>query len=283
MTDFGPLIDIVLLVVAALLPALIYLAWVRSGESGYPEPWSPLLGAFLTGALGATFAAALIEGALLAGGTAFSQAYPKPEFVFLNGNSTVGVLFLVLVIAPVVEEGLKAWGTTSYGPKFRRLADGPVFGAGVGLGFGFFETFLYGLGAYLTGGIVAGLALIVVRSLSSVLLHGSSTAVFGYGYAKKRFGASGSPEALGYGAAVGLHATFNALASLPVLVLLLGLGNQYADAFALLGLGLAILLAFSAIEYVRSLVLRESYAGAGPINARYRPPAAGKPRIVSRR
>ncbi|MCI4364046.1 MAG: PrsW family intramembrane metalloprotease [Thermoplasmata archaeon] len=274
MTDFGPLWDVVFLVVAALLPALIYLAWVRSGERSSAGPWSPLLGAFFLGALGATFAAALIEGALLAGGTAFSQAYPAPEFTFLNGTSKLGALFLVLVLAPVVEEGLKAWGTTSYKDQMRTVADGPVFGAGVGLGFGFFETFLYGFGAYLTGGLAAGLVLIFVRSLSSVLLHGSSTALFGFGYARKRFGAPGSPEASHFAGAVGLHASFNALASLPVLFVLAGLGNAYAGALSLLGLGLAILLAFSAIEYVRSLVLRGSYAGAGPINARYRPPRA---------
>jgi RsiW-degrading membrane proteinase PrsW (M82 family) len=283
MTDFGPFTDIVLLVVAALLPALVYLAWVRSGEHTDAEPWWPLLGAFATGALGATFAAALIEAALLEGGTAFSQAYPRPEFAFLNGNSTLGAVFLVLVIAPFVEEGLKAWGTTSYSNRMRRVADGPVYGAGVGLGFGFFETFLYGLGAFLTGGLAAGLALIFVRSLSSVLLHGSSTAVFGYGYARKRFGAPGSPEATGYGAAVGLHSTFNALASLPVLVALAGFGTQYSGALNLLGLALAVLLAFSAIEYVRSLVLRETYSSPVTMNAKYQPPRNVSVRTANRR
>lgn len=283
MSGFGPVTDIVLLIVAALLPALIYLAWVRSGEHSDAEPWTPLLSAFLTGALVATFAAAFIEAALLAGGTAFSQAYPKPEFAFLNGDSTLGAVFLVLVIAPFVEEGLKAWGTTSYRTNMRRIADGPVFGAGVGLGFGFFETFLYGVGAYLTGGLEAGLALIFVRSLSSVLLHGSSTAVFGYGYAKKRFGAPGSPAGVGYASAVGLHSTFNALASLPVLVALAGFGTQYADGLSLLGLGLAILLAFSAIEYVRSLVLGDSYGGGGPMNARYQAPRNVNVRAAHRR
>ncbi len=159
MSDLSPLLDLVVLVAAALTPALLYLAWIRKTERYLTEAWGPLLGAFAFGAIVATFIAALIEGVLVVIGTAVSRAYPGPEFVFLNGNSSLGVFFLVLVIAPFTEEALKAWGVVSRASIFRVPADGPVFGASVGLGFGFFETLLYGLGAYLVGGLVAGLGL----------------------------------------------------------------------------------------------------------------------------
>ncbi len=180
-------IDLFILVLVALIPALFYLAYVRRTERYARESWGPLLRAFAYGAIFATIAAAFVEGIVVSVGTAASQQFPQPEFVFLNGNSTLGVFFLVLVLAPFIEEGLKGAGVTSFGNQFRTLADGPVFGASVGLGFGFFETFLYGLGAYFVGGLEAGIVLILVRSVSSVLLHGSSTGMFGYGYARSRF------------------------------------------------------------------------------------------------
>jgi len=263
---------IILLVIVAALPAFLYLTWVRSGVNGFRERWGDLLSAFALGAFGATIAAALIEAALLTGGTSLSQAYPAPEFSFLNGNSSLGTLFLICVGAPFIEEGLKAFAVTRYADQMLRLVDGPVFGASVGLGFGFFETFLYGLGAWATGGIVAGLALIIVRSLSSILLHGSSTAVFGYGYAEGKFGASGSPAATHYLAAVGMHSLFNALASLAAIAALVGVAAGYSDALSVLGLGAAILFAWIGIEYVRSLVQRAQFPGALAAHPRFRPP-----------
>jgi RsiW-degrading membrane proteinase PrsW (M82 family) len=269
--------DIAILIVAALLPALLYLTWVRNTEVGIREAWGTVLGAFLYGAFFATVTAALIEAALVAGGTSFSQAYPAPEFVFLNGGTTAGALFLVLVIAPFVEEGLKAIGVTRYAGSIRVVADGPVIGAGVGLGFGFFETFLYGLGAFLTGGIEAGLLLIIVRSLSSVLLHGSSTALFGYGYAESRVGAGGHAAASHYFGAVGLHSVFNAVVSLGTFVMILGLGADAVSAAQAAGFVLGILLAFLAIEYIRRLIAQSSYPGALATHPRYRPPPVRSP------
>ena len=213
----------------------------------------------------------------MAAGASISQATPAPEFFFLNPNSSAGTLFLILVIAPFVEEGLKAAGVINYREAIRTVADGPVVGASVGLGFGFFETFLYGFAAFLTGGLAAGITLIVVRSVSSVLLHGSSAAFFGYGYASERTGAAGPGAGAHYLGAVGLHAGFNAVVSLGTFGMMFGLTGDLVTALDWVGLAGGILLAFAAIEYVRSLIVQSSFPGALAAHPKYRPPVPKAP------
>ncbi len=161
------------------------------------------------------------------------------------------------------------------GSALRQVADGPVVGAAAGLGFGFFETFLYGLGAFLTGGIVAGIALVLVRSVSSVLMHGSSTGMFGYGYARSKFGLKGAGSGSYYLLAVGMHASFNALASTAVLLAVFGVGGVEALVGSVVGLIAAIVFAVAAIEHVRTVVQTANYPallrrgpGAGPPSSR---------------
>jgi RsiW-degrading membrane proteinase PrsW (M82 family) len=266
------LADLLILILVALIPALLYLSWVRKSERFNAEPWGPLLGAFFYGALFATLVAAFLEAIIVAGGTSFSQAHPAPEFTFLNGNSPFGVFFLVLVIAPLIEEALKASGVYANRQRIRQVSDGPVFGASVGLGFGFFETFLYGLAAYLTGGLIAGVALIIVRSLSSVLLHGSTTAMFGYGYAQSRLNGQTRLAGAYYLLAVVMHAGFNALASLGSITQVLGLGNAVSAFASLIGLILVFVYAFLAIEHARRVIQRTNFPGAEAAHPLFRPP-----------
>ena len=281
MVDLGAIDDLIILWVAAFVPALIYLAWIRSSERYSTEAWSPLLWSFAYGAFVATIVAAILELILVSAGTAISQAVPGPDFTFLNGTTTLGGLFLVLVIAPFVEEGLKATGVIRNRDKIRSIADGPVFGASTGLGFGFFETFLYGLSLFLTSGLAAAIGLVLIRSISSVLLHGSSTGMFGYGYARSKFGAPGAGTGAYYLLAVAMHSSFNLLASGATLAALLGY-PQYASYAALVGLGLAILYAISAIDHVRTLVQYNDYPALQPGGRPYaspniprRPPGSG--------
>jgi len=268
-------VDLLLLLAAALAPALIYLTWVRSSERYRAEPWSTVLGLFAYGALFATFVAALIEVVLVSLGTAASQAFPAPEFTFLNGNSPLGSYFLILVIAPFVEEGIKASGVLRQARVLRTVADGPVFGASVGLGFGFFETLIYGISGFLVGGLEAGLLLVFVRSFSSVLLHGSTTAMFGYGYTTSklegRSGASGGYYLL----AVAMHASFNALVSLGAIATGLGYASSIGDYADLFGLLLAILFAVAAINHVVGVIHRTSFPSADG-TLKYRPPSLAR-------
>jgi RsiW-degrading membrane proteinase PrsW (M82 family) len=276
-TDLGSGWDLLILVIVSFIPALIYLGWIRGTERYGKEGWGPLLRAFVYGAIFATLTAAVLEAVIVYAGTAVSQNYPGPEFVFLNGNSTAGAFFLVLVIAPVIEEALKASGVAAFRTSFKQLADGPVFGASVGLGFGFFETFLYGLGAYLVGGLEAGIVLIIIRSVSSVLLHGSSTGMFGYGYARSQFHEGGPGSWSYYGVAVGMHATFNALASLAAVLAIAGIGGFANDAAGYLALFAAIFFAFWAIEHVRSIIQASDYPALLGAPIHYRPPGGARP------
>jgi RsiW-degrading membrane proteinase PrsW (M82 family) len=277
MTDFGAAWDLLILVIVAFVPALIYLGWIRGTERYGKEGWGPLLRAFVYGAIFATLTAAILEAIIVYAGTAVSQNYPGPEFVFLNGNSPAGAFFLVLVIAPFVEEALKGSGVVAFRASFKQLADGPVFGASVGLGFGFFETFLYGLGAYLVGGLAAGLALILIRSISSVILHGSSTGMFGYGYARSQFQRPGPGTGSYYMVAVGMHASFNALASLAAIFAIAGISGIATDAAGYIALLAAIFFAFWAIEHVRAIIQASDYPALIGAPARLNPPTRPGP------
>lgn len=274
MSATDALLDLVLLILVALVPALIYLIWVRSTERYQTSSWGKILGAFVYGAFFATIVAAILEAVIVELGTSVSTHYTGPEFLFLNGNSTLGAFFLVLVVAPFVEEALKASGVYAYRDQIRNVADGPVFGASVGLGFGFFETFLYGLSAYLVGGLEAGIALILVRSLSSVLLHGSSTGMFGYGYARSRTGVPGAGTGSYYLLAVAMHASFNAIASLATILAIFGISGLTLSLAGLLALLAAITFAFTAIEHVRHVIAVSEYPALLPGGATRRPPAS---------
>jgi protease PrsW len=263
--------DLLLLLIVALVPAIIYLSWVRGTERYQTQSWGTLLSLFFYGAVFATFVAAILELIVLDAGSAVVQQFPAPEFTFLNPNSSLSEFFLILIVAPFIEEALKASGVIRMGDSLRLVSDGLVFGAAVGLGFGFFETFLYGVGEFATGGLVAGITLIVVRSLSSVLLHGSSTSMFGYGYAESRLNKRSGYAGAYYIVAVAMHASFNALASLGAIAALLGFSSGLSDDASLLGLLLAFVFAFAAIEHARTVINRTDAPGALGPPARFRP------------
>jgi RsiW-degrading membrane proteinase PrsW (M82 family) len=276
MTDFTGLEELIILLVVSLVPALAWLAWVRQGERYSTEGWGPLLQSFAFGALFATFVAGIFEVIIVSVGTAVSLRYPGPETLFLNGNSSLGAFFLVLVIAPFIEEAFKASGVVRQAAGFRKVADGPVVGAAVGLGFGFFETFLYGLGAFFAGGLLAGIFLILLRSISSVLLHGSTTSLFGYGYAQEKVGGQKNLTAGYYLLAVTMHAGFNAIASLGAILAFLGYGGSYVNDATIVSLFLVIAFAFAAIEHVRTVIARSDFPGAEGGHPRFRLPPVRK-------
>lgn len=277
MSELDTLLDLPIIFLVALIPAVVYLLWIRGNERYRTAQWGTVLTAFAYGAFIATLVAATIEGVLLNAGTAASQALPGPEFTFLNGNSTAGLFFLILVIAPFVEEGLKGLGVVLLRSRMAVVADGPVFGASVGLGFGFFETALYGIVGFAVGGLPGAIALVLVRSVSSVLLHGSSTAMFGYGYAKAKFEGDAGATGRYYLLAVGMHAAFNALASVGAMLVVFGVANSIGEIASGLALLAAVGFAVYAFEHVAQLIRATDYPSLSASLHGYRAPLMRRP------
>jgi protease PrsW len=168
-----------------------------------------------------------------------------PSFALLA--ILVGVLVLVFIYLAAT------WPM----PNLREAEDGFVYGATSGLGFSATENLLYGIVAFAVGGLIASIALIAIRSVSSSFLHASATGLTGYGIGRQRLWGSRFPAWPWYFAAVGMHAAFNALASFGVV-----LSNQYGEAGGLLVLVAAVVFASVTITLVRGKIM-EHDAGQG--------------------
>jgi len=220
----------VILFVAAFLPPIFYIMWIRNTERYEREPWRRIASTFAWGAvfgviLGVIFSVVLILLFTFTGGAIY-EAITEDDYY--------GTLLLVCVIAPLAEEAAKGLGVFSAGSDLDEVEDGLVYGASVGLGFAATENLLYGYIA-LREGLDIFIATAIVRSISSALLHASATSATGYGIGKKKILGRGHYILPFYFLAVLMHSTFNFFASM---------GN-------LLGLFLAILFAIAAVEFTR--------------------------------
>lgn len=135
---------------------------------------------------------------------------------------------------------------TVYG-RLNEIEDGIIYGAAVGLGFAVTENVLYFVVAFAEGVDVLILT-VVIRSITSMVLHLSASSISGYGISRARIlGARGiSTSWLPYvGIAIVLHAAFNLIASLGDIF------PQNADLLALTGLILVFILANTAFGIMR--------------------------------
>jgi len=233
----------VILFVAAFLPPIFYIIWIRNTERYEREPWSRIASTFVWGAvfgviLGVIFSVVLILLFSFTGGAIYEA---------ISEDDYYGTLFLVCVIAPLAEEAAKGLGVFSAGRDLDEVEDGLVYGASVGLGFAATENLLYGYIA-LREGLDIFIATAIVRSISSALLHASATSATGYGIGKKKVLGRGHYILPYYFLAVLMHSTFNFFASM---------GN-------LLGLLLAILFAIAAVEFTRRKIHELDVSGMLP-------------------
>lgn len=185
---------VALLAAGSFLPALAFLAWVRAHERRDREPWRAVLGVFLYGAtLGVLLALVLSS--------------------LLGLSPDGGSRFLAVVVAaPLVEELTKGLGLGLARSHVDEPEDGIVYGMAVGVGFAATETLLYGLVELGDADFASAVWLILVRNFTSLLLHASSSALLGFGYARMRLRGGGWPQLLpAYLAAVLLHALYNGL------------------------------------------------------------------------
>ena len=164
---------------ASFTPPVVFMLWVRNTELHRREPLATVVRVFLWGAVFSVIVGVLLSLLLL---VVFDRI--APLYVYLARVGDPQALVLALVVAPFAEELAKGLGARSARRRMREPEDGLVYGAAAGLGFSATENLLYGGAALIEFGVATSIAVIAIRSVSSSLLHGSATSVFGYGIAK---------------------------------------------------------------------------------------------------
>ncbi len=200
------LTTLVLLVVVAFLPPLMYMVWIRNTERYNREPWRAIILCFLWGATIAVVAALILETVL-----------DVSLSLSLSDQNVLG-LVLVVVVAPVVEEFTKplALRMKTVKRELDEPEDGFIYGAVAGLGFSATENLLYGYN-FLSEGLFAFILLMAIRSIGGCLLHASATSFTGYGYGKTIMGRATWLNVLPYFLlAIALHGFYNLLVSIDV-------------------------------------------------------------------
>ena len=152
---------------AAVIPMTVYLLIIWRMDSYEREPLRMVLLHFFWGAFGAVFFAIL--------GSIFVSNQLQ---LFVEDQEQLSY-FQTILVAPLVEEitkGLLLF-LTVMSIKFDNLTDGLVYGGAIGLGFGMTENFLYFI-AY-TDSLNTWLAIVIIRSGFSAVMHCIATASFG--------------------------------------------------------------------------------------------------------
>ena len=192
---------------------IVYLLLIKSADRYEPEPWWLLLVCFGWGAVGATMLA-LVGNALGSGvlGWALDARTSHP---FIQASTAS-------FVAPIVEEATKGgallvlWAASSLWLKeLDGAMDGVIYGGLIGLGFTLTEDILYVSQAADEQGFAGFTMVFLLRTVLAGLGHATFTAMtgLGVGVASEAKGTliKWCVPALGYCAAVGLHAIHNIL------------------------------------------------------------------------
>jgi RsiW-degrading membrane proteinase PrsW (M82 family) len=129
----------------------------------------------------------------------------------LNMDPVESLAVAIVVVAPIVEEIAKSLALVYYGrrPDFTYFVDGAIYGFAAGIGFSILENFFY---ISQTESAGQGALLVVSRSFSTCLMHGSASALVGVSIGRFRYGHGWTrilSTILGWGAAMALHSGFN--------------------------------------------------------------------------
>lgn len=229
-----------ILFLVSFIPPIIYVIWIRRSERYEREPWGQIAKVFLWGAIVAVVVSLILSSLII---YILGETIQR-EYYWLRPESPIWILLLFSLVAPMVEEFAKGMGVYSARDSITEPEDGMVYGGACGLGFAATENLLYGLAAYiLIMDFRASISLILVRSISSALLHASATAVMGYGVGRSLLFAGKASALPYYLLAVFMHGVFNYLAAFEII---------YEDPTAVLyGFSLAIIFAIAAFGLVR--------------------------------
>ncbi|MFO8109293.1 MAG: PrsW family intramembrane metalloprotease [Thermoplasmata archaeon] len=241
--DNSMLVILAILLGSAFIPSLCYLLWVRNSEKHDRIAWSSIFLLFMWGAVFAVIMAIILS-FLFVG--VLSLETLQQEYIFLQRlqDPTMMTLVMVCVIAPIVEEFTKAMGVVYFKGRIFELEDGLILGAASGLGFAATENLLYGSSAYIQYGFQAFVMVIVIRSIASTLLHGSASAVAGYGISKGMMYKKHYAVPY-YLVAVVMHGSFNYLASI---------GMFYGGDIPLIALAAAVMFSLISFKLVRGKI-----------------------------
>lgn len=243
------LLGLIVIIIVAFVPAILYMLWIRSAEVHQREPFFAIQGVFLYGLTIALVAAIILE---LIAISIIDAAVGGLSIVAYN-------LILAVILAPIIEEFTKATGVMVVLKRLIEPENGLVYGAAVGLGFAAAENVLYYTSA-LAAGTDVFILTAIARTLTSTLLHASASALVGFGLSRSRcfYMWYGTPRAWFpyYLLAVGLHAGFNLLATLG------GLDPTASGILALISLFLSLVLVWFTILWVRRKIVELDRANA---------------------
>jgi RsiW-degrading membrane proteinase PrsW (M82 family) len=216
----------------ALIPTVIYTIYIRNIEIYEREKWRWISVSFLWGAIVALPFLYILS-------RIFSGQYSREHEYYEVNNSIISIIFICLIL-PFVSEFIKILGMFIVKSQVEEVEDGLIYGATLGLGFAAMANIFY-----LYQGFdwePKELALLMIPSISTALLHASSTAIAGYGIAKKTVEMENLGMVSYFVAGVLIHGLFNTL-SLTSLIFKDTLGVTYYI------LGLVIILVVSNLVF----------------------------------
>src|SRR5215212_10062384 len=196
---------VVLIVMAASIPALIYATIVLRLDRYETEPLRAVLACFTWGAVGAILFSLVV-------GLLFQFAIEEAL------GAQIAEVTSVVIGAPLVEESFKGIAVLAVlvfaRDEIDSTLDGLVYGALVGVGFAMTENILYFGQAYLEGGLGEFGTLVLSRAVLGGLGHPAYTAITGaaIGWSRGRHGrgfARVIVPILGWALAVTLHVLWN--------------------------------------------------------------------------
>jgi RsiW-degrading membrane proteinase PrsW (M82 family) len=251
-TTFG----LVIILIVAFVPAIIYMLWIRSAEIYEREPFLAIEGVFIYGLIVALGLAFVLEVAAIGVLDALTGGMMEPR---------VQSIILAVILAPVIEEFTKLTGVFAVSRRLTEPENGLVYGATVGLGFAAGENVLYYTDS-LTAGMEIFIITVIARTITSTLLHTSASAISGFGVSRSRCFRAwyGTPKSWipYYLVAVAIHAAFNFLAILGSDII-----PDASAALSFIALFLSIILVWTTVRYIRRKIvdLDRQNAGGGQI------------------
>ena len=162
-----------LILIAALIPAVILGWWIYKKDSAQPEPPQMLAKAFLYG-VGSTFVTLVI--------TSFMSMMGVMVYELGSFAGAVSTALFAAALPEEIAKLLMLWLFLRKNPFYDEYFDGIVYAACVGLGFAGTENILYLLQSedWLGTGIV--------RGMTAVPAHFAIACAMGYFYSKRHFG-----------------------------------------------------------------------------------------------